>query len=98
MAENERTWLSRRDFLCVSSAAALACGVPVAICETPSTPSGAGYQGILCLFSKPVPEMNWRQLAQSAMSAGFGGIDLTVRRGGHVLPERVAEDLPRAVA
>jgi len=28
---------------------------------------------------------------------GFDGIDLTVRTGGHVLPERVTDDLPRAV-
>jgi sugar phosphate isomerase/epimerase len=28
---------------------------------------------------------------------GFDGIDLTVRPKGHVLPERVADDLPRAV-
>jgi sugar phosphate isomerase/epimerase len=29
---------------------------------------------------------------------GFDGIDLTVRPGGHVPPERAAEDLPKAVA
>jgi sugar phosphate isomerase/epimerase len=29
--------------------------------------------------------------------AGFGGIDYTVRPGGHVVPEKVQEDLPRAV-
>lgn len=29
--------------------------------------------------------------------AGFDGVDLTVRPGGHVLPERAAQDLPRAV-
>ncbi|MGA3167874.1 MAG: sugar phosphate isomerase/epimerase family protein [Terriglobia bacterium] len=41
--------------------------------------------------------MNWRELAQSAKKVGFGGIDLTVRDGGQVRPERVAEDLPKAV-
>jgi sugar phosphate isomerase/epimerase len=30
--------------------------------------------------------------------AGFQGIDLTVRKGGHVLPERAPEDLPKAAA
>jgi L-ribulose-5-phosphate 3-epimerase len=29
--------------------------------------------------------------------AGFDGIDLTVRPGGHVLPERASVDLPRAI-
>jgi sugar phosphate isomerase/epimerase len=28
---------------------------------------------------------------------GYDGIDLTVRPGGHVLPERVTDDLPRAL-
>jgi sugar phosphate isomerase/epimerase len=38
-----------------------------------------------------VPEM-----AAKAAELGFDGIDLCVRPGAHVLPERVAEDLPRA--
>ncbi|MDX2042412.1 MAG: sugar phosphate isomerase/epimerase family protein [Acidobacteriota bacterium] len=42
--------------------------------------------------------MNWQQLAQAVKKMGFSGIDLTVRPGGHVLPERVAEDLPKAFA
>jgi hypothetical protein len=42
--------------------------------------------------------MNWFELARSAKRAGFGGIDLTVRKGGHVLPQRAAEDLPKAVS
>jgi sugar phosphate isomerase/epimerase len=42
--------------------------------------------------------MDWRRLAQAAGGVGFGGIDLTVRSGGHVQPERAADDLPKAVA
>jgi sugar phosphate isomerase/epimerase len=42
--------------------------------------------------------LSWQELAQRAKRAGFGGIDLTVRGAGHVLPQRVVEDLPRAVA
>jgi sugar phosphate isomerase/epimerase len=96
MTENKT--LSRRDFLCASSVVALAGRFPLATGETVPKPSGEGYKGIFCLFSKPFPEMNWRQLAHSAKDAGFGGIDLTVRKEGHVLPERVTEDLPKAVA
>ncbi len=36
-------------------------------------------------------------LQRVASQIGFDGVDLTVRPGGHVLPERVREDLPRAV-
>jgi sugar phosphate isomerase/epimerase len=42
--------------------------------------------------------LTWQELAQSAKRAGFRGIDLTVRKGGHVMPQRAAEDLPKAVA
>ncbi|MGH9325112.1 MAG: sugar phosphate isomerase/epimerase family protein [Terriglobia bacterium] len=87
--------VSRREFL--SSAATLATAVPILASAAPA-PRRGPFRGTLCFFSKPVPQLNWRELAVSAKNAGFGGIDLTVRRHGHVLPERVATDLPRAVA
>ena len=87
--------LSRRDFIGTCSAAA--CSVSLGMAEASGLYPGGGYTGTLCLFSKPLPGMGWRQLAQAAKSVGFGGIDLTVRRGGHVQPERATEDLPKAV-
>jgi L-ribulose-5-phosphate 3-epimerase len=50
-----------------------------------------------CLFSKPLPELGWSDLGRAAREAGFDGIDLTVRPGGHVRPERATDDLPRAI-
>jgi L-ribulose-5-phosphate 3-epimerase len=40
---------------------------------------------------------NYDQLAETVANIGFDGLDLTVRPDGHVLPERVEEDLPKAV-
>jgi sugar phosphate isomerase/epimerase len=37
-------------------------------------------------------------LARNARQAGFAGINLTVRKAGHVLPEKASEDLPSAVS
>ena len=51
----------------------------------------------ICFFSKHLPSMDWHRLGQAVKGAGFGGVDLTVRPKGHVAPERVAADLPRAV-
>src|SRR6185369_9376777 len=51
---------------------------------------------LLCFFSKHLQDLNYDQLGKALHDAGFGGVDLTVRPGGHVLPERVADDLPRA--
>ena len=50
-----------------------------------------------CLFSKHLPELGWSDLARAVKDAGFDGVDLTVRAQGHVLPERAASDLPRAI-
>src|SRR5712692_2752270 len=52
---------------------------------------------VLCLFSKHLPKLNYIELARTVKQMGFDGVDLTVRQGGHVLPERAAADLPRAV-
>ena len=38
--------------------------------------------------------MDGRALGRSLKTLGFGGVDLTVRPGGHVEPARVARDLP----
>jgi sugar phosphate isomerase/epimerase len=54
----------------------------------------AGFTGTLCLFSKHLPGLDARGLARALKPLGFGGIDLTVRAGGHVAPERAAADLP----
>ncbi|WP_184541864.1 sugar phosphate isomerase/epimerase family protein [Mucilaginibacter sp. FT3.2] len=50
------------------------------------------------IFSKHLHWLNYTEMAALAASMGFDGVDLTVRPDGHVLPENVAADLPRAVA
>jgi len=50
----------------------------------------------VCVFSKHLQWLDWERMAQTAAEIGFDGIDLTVRNGGHVLPERVEQDLPKA--
>jgi sugar phosphate isomerase/epimerase len=44
-----------------------------------------------------MPKLSYDELGRVSREIGFGGVDLTVRPKGHVLPERAAEDLPRAV-
>lgn len=50
------------------------------------------------IFSKNLHWLDYDGMAQAAAEMGFDGVDLTVRPDGHVAPERVAEDLPKAVA
>ena len=49
------------------------------------------------LFSKHLQFLNYEDMAEAAAEMGFDGLDLTVRPEGHVLPERVTQDLPVAV-
>lgn len=51
----------------------------------------------ICIFSKHLQWLNYEEMARVAADLGFDGIDLTVRPGGHVLPENVERDLPKAV-
>ncbi len=80
--------MNRRDFLITAAA------TQVAVRLTGQTSSA---RQPACFFSKHLANLNYEQMGQAVSAAGFDGVDLTVRPGGHVLPERVAQDLPRAV-
>src|SRR5216683_5441043 len=51
----------------------------------------------VAIFSKHLLFLHGEDLAQGAAGIGFDGIDLAVRKGGHVAPERVRQDLPALV-
>lgn len=80
--------MNRRDFL-------IAAAVSQAATRLKAQPQPAHHGA--CFFSKHLANLNYEELGKAVREAGFDGVDLTVRPGGHVLPERVAQDLPRAV-
>jgi sugar phosphate isomerase/epimerase len=51
----------------------------------------------ICVFSKHLQHLGYAELAAACRRIGLDGVDLTVRGGGHVLPENVDRDLPKAV-
>ena len=51
---------------------------------------------VFCLFSKHLPELGWSDLA-GGQGRRLRGRRPDRRAGGHVLPERAADDLPRAI-
>lgn len=51
----------------------------------------------ICAFEKFVQDLSYDELADTMRELGFTGIEATVRNKGHVLPERVEEDLPKLV-
>lgn len=52
----------------------------------------------VAIFSKHLQFVQGPELARVAAELGFDAVDITVRKGGHVEPERVARDLPPLVA
>lgn len=50
------------------------------------------------IFSKHLQFLDYRATGEMAAEMGFSGVDLTVRPEGHVLPELVITDLPKAIA
>jgi len=51
----------------------------------------------ISVFSKHLQWLDYKQMADLLVEIGFDGADLTVRPGGHVEPEKVEQDLPKAV-
>ncbi|MEZ4775962.1 MAG: sugar phosphate isomerase/epimerase family protein [Bacteroidia bacterium] len=51
----------------------------------------------ISVFSKHLQWLDYGPMADFAAEIGFDAVDLTVRPGGHVLPENVKKDLPKAV-
>ncbi len=88
---------SRRHFLSASAAsiASLALLGPLSR-QLAASSQERRSQGVH-VFSKHLQWLDYQPMAQTAAQIGFDGVDLTVRPGGHVSPDRVEEDLPRAV-
>ncbi|NLX12846.1 MAG: sugar phosphate isomerase/epimerase [Phycisphaerales bacterium] len=85
--------ISRRVFLAgsVASASLVNRSKPAAAeqSETPRNP--------ICAFTKYLHSLSYDQLAESIAHLGFDGIEAAVREKGHILPERVQDDLPKLI-
>ncbi|MGC1243311.1 MAG: sugar phosphate isomerase/epimerase family protein [Chryseosolibacter sp.] len=96
--ESEKCNSSRRDFIRKSILAGSF--IPFANGAVQAAgPSNLGHANALKVhvFSKHLQFLNYSDMAEAAATIGFDGVDLTVRPKGHVLPERVEDDLPKAV-
>ena len=91
---DEKVVSSRRKFLSgVAGAGALAGFPSLGFTEGKDGPSAQKLP--IVYFSKHLQWLDWEHMAETAKELGFDGLDVTVRKGGHVEPERVREDLPK---
>ena len=89
--------MTRRELLERAAKSALAAAVASRVDAATTVEQGHSEEPVFCLFSKHLPELKWADVGRAVKDAGFEGVDLTVRKGGHVLPERAADDLPKAL-
>jgi sugar phosphate isomerase/epimerase len=93
--------LTRRELIELAGAAAvsaLATRAEAAAEARDAGDAGALTRGLsFCFFSKHLSDLSVSDLATAVIDMGYDAIDLTVRPGGHVLPEKVTDDLPRAL-
>ncbi|WP_416866591.1 MAG: sugar phosphate isomerase/epimerase family protein [Imperialibacter sp.] len=110
MSQNKHFATSRRSFLQKAGLTGLALPLAghqflqanPASTTTPQ-PSSVGFspspysigQHKIAVFSKALQWTELNQMADMVAEAGIDGLDLTVRPGGHVEPERVKDDLPK---
>ena len=92
---NPNSSWSRRSFLGTLAAGGVALPRLTAVAR-PSLPADKTMS--LHVFSKHLQFLDYEATARAAAEIGFDGVDLAVRPKGHVLPENVTTDLPRAVA
>lgn len=76
----------------------VAAGTAGALLASPTAQAASGpaqARPPVCAFIKFLQSLSYDEMARRVAEIGFDGIESTVRRKGHVLPERVKEDLPR---
>ncbi len=91
---------SRRSFLktfSALSAGITTTGLQPLLAQNPSFPNTKLPERKIYIFSKHLQWLDYDKMAETARSTGFDGVDLTVRPKGHVSPENVREDLPKAI-
>ena len=94
---DSRYTMRRREFIGGLAAAGAAVPMVVKPHSAEAQTSGSGGKRSICIFSKHLQFLDYEAAANTAAEMGFDGLDIPVRPGGHVLPERAADDLPKAV-
>lgn len=84
----------RRTFL---KTVAMTGGLAAVLNQTPGMALSTKNDMHVSVFSKHLQWLDFDKTAEVLKNAGFNGIDYTVRKGGHIQPENVKKDLPRAI-
>ena len=90
---NNKSVISRREFLAAAVVAGAAAVSPIPLAVEPAP----AKRFPLIFFSKAIQQLSPADTAELVAEAGLDGIECPVRKAGQVLPERVEDDLPKMV-
>lgn len=99
MIENNLPYQSRRDFIKSTSLAAAGALLPIGSFAQKIMPvAWAKSDRPICVFSKHLHFLQVPEIAKAVAAMGYDGVDLTVRKGGHIEPENAVAELPKVIA
>lgn len=87
---------SRREFIKVAGMGAVGLATPLSGLANQINFDSESDPLNISIFSKHLQFLNYEDSCDAAKEIGFNSLDLTVRPKGHVLPENVESDLPKA--
>ncbi|MBT1701881.1 sugar phosphate isomerase/epimerase family protein [Chryseosolibacter indicus] len=88
---------SRREFVkCLASTVAALSALSQTFAESKRVKLVQVEGSPISVFSRHLHWLDYSEVAKTAKLIGFDGVDLTVRPKGHVLPENVKTELPKA--
>ncbi len=89
--------ISRRRFLQRTTAATIVTATVPTVLASAAEPTAGQTPSKFCAFDKPLQFLSYDETAGFLSELGFDGVEAAVRPGGHVLPERVEDDLPKYI-
>ncbi len=87
----------RRDFVKTAGLTALAAAAGGTGVQSAIAAKKHGLPHEFCTFTKALQHLSYDETSDVIAEMGFDGVESAVRPGGHVEPEKVAEDLPKMV-
>lgn len=88
---------NRRQFLAVSAAAITATAATTSAGSAFAQDDSANTQNTICVFTKPFNSLTFDELAEKIAEIGYDGLEAPIRKGGHLDPQNITEELPKLV-
>ena len=98
MSQYCQTHASRRQFIKTASLATAAAFLsPGSFAQKVNPVAATKSDHLICVFSKHLHFLQVPEMAKAVATMGYDGVDLTVRKGGHIEPENALTQLPQVI-